>query len=205
MLRTRSWLTLTVAGAWLVVFTASFAFAQDKPGAMAKEQQEMMDAMTKAATPGPNHKLLASMAGEWTIVNRMWMDPGAPPTESKGTASYEMMMGGRYLHGHYKGVMMGMPFEGVGVTGYDNVSQKFQALWIDNFGTGIMYMTGTYDPNAKALTFVTDMDDPMQPGTKVGIREVIRLLSPDQRVMEMYQNRSGKEMKMMEITYTRAK
>jgi hypothetical protein len=199
--------------AWSVVvcFVAlslpALASAQDKPAApkMSKEEQAMMDAMMKAATPGENQKMLASLVGNWSFDQTMWMDPAAPPTKSTGTASYEMALGGRYLHGSAKGNFSGMDFEGHGITAYDNVSKQFQAVWVDNFGTGIMFMTGKYDPAAKALTFLSDMDDPMKPGTKVKVREVLRLVDPNKHVMEWYETRAGKEAKTMEIVYTRTK
>ncbi len=182
--------------------------AQDKPpvgttGGMSAEEKAMMDAMLKASTPGANHELLASMAGDWTFTTKMWTDPAAPPTESTGTASYTTLLGGRFIQGEYRGNMMGMPFEGLGITGYDNVSQQFQASWIDNMGTMLMYMTGHYDPSAKSFTFTGQMDDFMKPGTKVKVREVIRVPSSDSQVMEWYEVRGGKETKTMEITYTR--
>jgi hypothetical protein len=155
----------------LVLFVAALA-AQQKPqtGKMSKQEQAMMDAMMKAAAPGENHKLLSSFSGNWTFVNRMWTDPSAKPTESTGSASYRMLLGGRYLQGEAWGTMMGMPFEGMGITGYDNVARRFQSAWIDNLGTTTMFMTGTYDPAAKAFTYTTEMDDVTKPGTRVKVR-----------------------------------
>ena len=186
------------------------AAAQDKPpvgtaGSMTAEEKAMMDAMVKAGTPGPNHELLASVVGDWTFKSRMWMDPSAPPTESTGTVSYASLFGGRYVEGLYKGDMMGTQFEGKGLMGYDNVSRKFQSTWADNMGTMIMFMTGDYDPAAKTITYTGRMNDLMKPGTQVTIRQVVRLTSPDTHVMEWYETRGGKEAKMMEITYSRAK
>ncbi len=48
------------------------------------------------------------------------------------------------------GKMMEMPFHGIGTEGYDNVRKKFMASWIDNMGTGILLMEGTYDALRKA-------------------------------------------------------
>ena len=134
----------TVAVCLLV---SASAFAQDKPpvgtsGGMSPEEKAMMDAMVKAATPGPNHQLLASVAGDWAFKSRMWMKPSAPPSESTGTVSYTTQLGGRFVEGMYRGEMMGMPFEGRGLMGYDNVSGQFQSTWADNMGTTIMLMTG---------------------------------------------------------------
>jgi hypothetical protein len=100
---------------------------------------------------------------------------------------------------------MGMPFEGLGLMGYDNTSGRFQTSWVDNMGTMIMYMTGQYDPAAKSITYTGQMDDIVKPGTKVNVRQVIRLVSHDSHVMEWYETRDGKEAKIMEITYSRAK
>ena len=207
MLHTRrSAVRLAALGCLAVLVLAPAALAQDKPaGGMSKEQLAMMEAMQKAGTPGENHKLLASMTGDWAFVNRMWMDPAGPPTESNGTASYMMLLDGRFLVGHYQGTMMGMEFDGRGVTGYDNTTKQFQSVWLDNFGTMMMFMTGTYDPTAKAFTYLSEMADPVAPATRIKIREVIRLESPDRHTMEWYETRGGKEMKTMEIVYTRKK
>ena len=207
MLHTRrSAVRLAALGCLAVLVLAPAALAQDKPaGGMSKEQLAMMEAMQKAGTPGENHKLLASMTGDWAFVNRMWMDPAGPPTESNGTASYMMLMDGRFLVGHYQGTMMGMEFDGRGVTGYDNTTKQFQSVWLDNFGTMMMFMTGTYDPTAKAFTYLSEMADPVAPATRIKIREVIRLESPDRHTMEWYETRGGKETKTMEIVYTRKK
>ncbi|MFB3853724.1 MAG: DUF1579 domain-containing protein [Vicinamibacterales bacterium] len=182
--------------------------AQDPPvgtAGMSAEEKAMFDAMMKASTPGPNHEMLTSLAGEWTFKNKMWMKPSEPATESTGTVNYSELLGGRFLQGNYRGDMMGMPFEGIAVMGYDNINKKFQASWIDNFGTAIMYMAGEYDPAAKAIVYRGEVDDMMKPGTKVKIREVVRIDSPDSHTMEWYELRDGKETKTMEIVYTRKK
>ena len=174
-----------------------------KEKAPTAEQQAMMQAWQKAATPGPNHKLLASLTGRWVFSTKMWMEPGAPPESSTGTAIYTPLMDGRYIQGEYKGTFGGMPFQGLGLTGYDNVAQHFTATWADNMGTSIMLMTGHYDPAAKVFTYKGDMDDMMKPGTKVKFRQVVKVQSDDAHTMEWYETRGGKEIKTMEITYTR--
>ncbi len=192
------------------LLVAASAFGQDKPpvgtsGSMTAEEKAMMDAMVKAATPGANHQLLSSVAGDWTFKSRMWMNPSAPPSESAGTVSYTTLLGGRYVEGLYRGEMMGMPFEGHGLMGYDNLAGQFQSTWVDNMGTAIMLMTGQYDEAAKTLTYKGEMCDVMDPAKKVPVRQVVRLVSPDSHVMEWYETRNGKETKMMEISYSRAK
>jgi Protein of unknown function (DUF1579) len=176
---------------------------ETKAKAPTAEQQAMMQAWQKAATPGPNHKLLASLTGQWAFTTKMWMEPGAPPESSTGTASYTPLMDGRYIQGEYKGTFGGMAFQGLGLTGYDNVAQHFTATWADNMGTSIMLMTGSYDPATKTFTYMGDMDDMMKPGLKVKVRQNVKILSDDSHVMDWYETRGGKEIKTMEIAYTR--
>jgi hypothetical protein len=199
-----------VATAAVCLLVCANALAQDKPpvgtsGGMSAEEKAMMDAMAKAATPGPNHQLLASVAGDWAFKSRMWMNPSAPPSESTGTVTYTTLLGGRYVQGSYRGEMMGMPFEGRGLMGFDNVSGQFQSTWVDNMGTSIMLMTGEYDEAAKTLTYKGEMPDIANPAKKVSVRQVVHLVSPDSHVMEWYETRDGKETKTMEISYTRSK
>jgi Protein of unknown function (DUF1579) len=176
-----------------------------KPKTPTAEQQAVMEAWQKAATPGSNHKLLASLTGPWTFTTKMWMQPGAPPESSAGTAVYTPLMDGRYIQGVYKGTFGGMAFQGLGLMGYDNVAGHFTSTWADNMSTSIMLMNGNYDPALKTFTYTGDMDDVMKPGIKVKVRQIVRVLSDDSHVMEWYETRGGKEMKTMEIAYIRQK
>ena len=193
----------------LTAALAAPALAQDKKPAaappMSKEQQAQMDAMMKAMTPGVQHKRLGELAGEWTFTNKMWMDPSAPPTESTGTSTNRLIMGGRYLQTEQRGVFSGMPFEGVGTMAFDNVTQKYYMSWIDNMSTGLMVSTGTYDPAKRAYTYLADMDDPTRPGIKLKTREVLTVIDANSHRIDWYQAEGGKETKTMEIVYTRKK
>ena len=40
---------------------------------------------------------------------------------------------------------MGMSFEGMGVTGYDNLKGKYDTIWMDNMASGMMHGTGSFD------------------------------------------------------------
>ena len=159
----------------------------------------MMKAMMDYATPGDKHKWLASMDGEWTTETKMWMDPAAPPSTSTGTVTNRMVMGGRYQQGTYKGQMNGMPFEGVSTLGYDNAEKVFVSTWMDNMGTGIMYMKGKMDDATKTINFNGTMVDPAT-GKECKVREVVSFPDDKTQKMEMYGDQGGKEMKWMEMT-----
>lgn len=169
---------------------------------MSPEEMAMMKAWEEAMTPGPEHEMLASMAGDWSLEVTSWMDPAAPPEVSQATAHREMILGGRVLSEHVNGTMMGQPFEGMGTTGYDNVTDKYWSTWMDNMGTGMMMSTGTYDADSKSMTMTGEYPDPMSGGMKTS-KMVMRQEGDDREVMEMYEMRGDQEVKTMEIVFTR--
>jgi hypothetical protein len=166
----------------------------------AAEMQEMM----KLGSPGEHHKRLGNFVGHWTTKTKMWMAPGQPPAESAGTMDAEWAMGGRYLMAHHRGMMMGMPFEGQEIDGYDNVSGKYVSSWIDNMGTGILNTSGSCDdPDCKVVTLTGEAIDPVSK-EKGAYKEVTTWLGPGSFKFELYwTGASGTSMKIMEMTATK--
>jgi len=185
---------------FLLANSASLLFAQEDETGM---DPEMMKAWQESMTPGPMHEMLANRVGEWKAEVTMWMDPSQPPETSEATTVTESMLGGRYFKSTHTGMMMGEPFEGFEISGYDNVKKEFFNVWMDNMGTGIMVSTGTYDEATNTLTFTGEMTDPM--GNVMNTREVIVPSDKDHSTFEMYVDMGGNEIKTMEIKYTRVK
>ncbi len=173
-------------------------------GAMHSQTPEEMKAWEANMTPGEQHEMLASMDGDWNAKVTMWMDPSRPPSISDATTKNEMIMNGLYQRSTHTGNMMGMPFHGESITGYDNMKKKFVTTWIDNMGSGVMMMEGTYDDASQKVTFTGDMTDPMT-GKNLEIKQVMTMSSPDKHTFDMFIVQDGKEFKNMEIVYTRAK
>ncbi len=166
------------------------------------DMQATMDVYKKLGTPGAPHKVLASMTGSWNTKIKSWMGPGKPPMESTGTSEQKMVLGGRFLQQEFTGEMMGSPFTGIGVTGYDNHTKKYVSTWIDSMGTAILFFEGTAGPDGKTITQETRYDDPVKGPMKW--RSVTRIVDDNTHMFEMYStDKSGKEEKMIEITYTR--
>src|SRR5205085_6861885 len=107
-------------------------------GAMDPQMAEMM----KMAAPGPQHLALKPIVGKWKVSTKSYMAPGEP-TVSEGSCTNSMILGGRFVQQIVKSTMMGMPFEGMGITGYDNMQKMYTFTWLDNMGTQTMSGTGT--------------------------------------------------------------
>jgi hypothetical protein len=190
---------MTLALALLAVVPAS---SQDKK---AEGQPLDLEAYLKLAEPGPQHKLLEPLVGTWTYKAKLWMDPSKPPTESTGTCERKWILGNRYLEEHIKGDEKDRPFAGRGLIGYDNGQKKYVTAWVDNMGSGIMTSTGTADSTGKVFTYHSESFDPVMKKMVKG-RDVLTIESADRHRMEAYRVLpDGKEMKVLELTVTRAK
>jgi hypothetical protein len=166
------------------------------------QDDAMMKAWQSYMTPGDVHKMIAKSDGKWNADVSMWMAPDAPVTKSTAVCENKMILGGRYQQSFYKGTMMNMPFEGMSLLGYDNAKKTFISNWVDNMGTGIMYMEGTWDEATKSINFKGKSIDPTT-GKDIDFREVFKLVDNNNQIMEMYSTANGKEMKTMEIKFSR--
>jgi hypothetical protein len=191
--------TQTMKKITLFIFTIALLTTQSHSFAQSADD---MKAWTDYMTPGPVHEMVAKSNGEWNEEISFWMAPDAPPSKTTASATNKMILGGRYQYSAVSGVMMGMPFEGVSILGYDNAKKIFQSSWMDNFGTGISNMTGTWDEASKTVNFTGTSVDPMT-GNDVNIRQTFRIIDDNNQIIEMFANMNGKEMKTMEIKMTR--
>ncbi|MCE5232818.1 MAG: DUF1579 domain-containing protein [Mizugakiibacter sp.] len=197
--------TLRVAGCIALALSAT-ALADDKtktPPPINAEQQAMADAYQRMGEVRAEHKRLAYFVGNWQARMTTWMDPKAPPQTSEGKSSSEAVFDGRYIQTRHEGTFMGQSYRGEGVLGFDNLRGRYFNTWMDNMSTGIWLAWGSYDAARNAYAFHGQMDDPMKPGAKVPVREVIRIVDPAHYVFEWYETRKGKEAKTMQIEYAR--
>ncbi len=165
-----------------------------------------MQACTEAGTPGKMHDHLAKGVGVWQGQTTMWMGPGMDPMpKSECTSTVTVIMDGRYTKCDMVGEIPGMgAFNGFGITGFDNVSQRFVGTWIDNHSTGIMNGVGDLSADGKVLTWSYTMNCPItrKPAT---VRQIETYTSPTTMSFEMFTTdpKSGKEYKCMHVDFTK--
>ena len=191
----------------MVILGSATATGDDKKAAKAgpPDEKAMMEAMAKAGTPGDAHKKFEPMVGTFETKAKMWMDPSKPAEESSGKTESKWVLGNRFVHEAYEGTFMGQPFSGMGYWGYDNITKKYTGTWMDSMGTAMMNSTGKMDASGKVLTYTSMMNDPMT-GKLCKITEKVTVTDNDHHMLEMWgPDPSGKNYKMMEITYVRKK
>lgn len=95
--------------------------------------------------------------------------------------------------------MMGSPFTGIGVTGYDNHTKKYVSTWMDSMSTTILVFEGTASTDGKTITQESHYDTPFK--GPLTWRSVTEIVDDNTWSFEMFgTDKDGKEEKIMEIT-----
>lgn len=191
----------------LVVWWPLLAFTEENGSPFTQPEQDQAaaaDAWQKATTPNENHTLLGIFVGDWAYNLRSWNEPGAKPQESTGSTQNRWAMGERYLIQQARGSEANNPFEGLGITGFDNIRGQYVSTWIDNTISGLMTAVATYDP--KTSTFKESGTAPGEaPGQKSKpFRAEWKVIDADHSRYTMFSpTKEGKEFKSLEVNYSR--
>ena len=182
--------------------------AAAQPGMPSDAEMAKMMALMQ---PGPEHKVLEGLLGEWEGDVKIWMAPDAPPSTSHGRAKREMALDGRFLIEHIDAdPIMPMPggparFKGMGIFGYNAAEKKYESIWLDNVSTWMSTSTGKYDAAKKIFTFEGDMFDAAA-GKKVHHRDIMDVSNPDRHTSVGYATGpDGNEFKCFEGVFERKK
>lgn len=169
------------------------------------EQQKRMETWVKSMTPGAPHKWLAARAGKFDFAGKFWMEPGAPPQAAKGAAERTLVLGGRVLQEKLTSTLMGMPLDGLGLAGFDNVTGQFWSTWNDSLSTGVRIAGGTCDVAMKACAWKGSYSNP-DTGKVQSVRLELKLDGADREVLTTFEaGPDGKEARSAELVYTRKK
>lgn len=176
-----------------------------KEGKPAWDEAGTVAAINAAMTPGPGQKKLGVMVGEFDVKVRTWLDPAKPPYESMAVAVTKWVLGNRYIETMLTGFIGGEPWSGIGYAGYDNISKKYQATYMDSASTAMDWFTGAMAEDGKSAKLTATIHDAL---TQKLVKAEMRLsISPDgSHVTELWQaTPAGKMVKVMELQYTRRK
>jgi hypothetical protein len=167
----------------------------------AMDPAKMMAMMPK---PGPEHAMLQRDVGVWDCTMTAHI-PGMPPQESKAVET-QRAHGPFFVHGEFKGSMMGQSFTGFGVMGYDPARKVFTSVCHDDVMPYLYKSEGTYDEKTKTLTLRGEGCNPMDPAKTVKSRMVIEYKSADSKKYTMYEDHGdGKEIQTLVIEAARRK
>ncbi len=188
-----------------VTLLGGYAMPQDVEPPSEVDMEAMMQ-WEALMTPGETHKRLDALVGDWTTTTRIYTGgPGSDPMVSEGEAHYNWILGGRFLLQEVKSEMMGIPYTGYGVSGFDNIRNTYVGTWIDSMSTWILTMKGTVDESGKVFTGYGEMDEPDLGVYGRLVKYVTRIESEDRHVFEVFDLHVGEDYKVFDITYERVK
>lgn len=164
------------------------------------DPEAMMQMWQKAMTPSTGHQWLEPMVGSFHARTTFTMMKGGEPSVSEGSSENRWVLGGRYLEQVYRGTSMGMPFEGIGFTGYENAKKRYVGTWMDTFSTGLMSSIGVGKPSARGMEFEAMAHDPSGRVQKFLCKIIIQ--DHDHHSYEMWA-KGPQRFRSMLVEYTR--
>lgn len=180
-------------------------------GAQAQPTQAEVESLQKAIMAGihprAEHARLARLEGTWDMEIRMWSEPGAQPSLSRGTATNRMILGGRFLLSESAGGEGEMRMESMTILGFDGRNEWYTAAGYDNWGTYHVAAQGGFDEARNAI--VMHGSDTIVKGNHTQTWDfVLRTVDDDTYVWEIiftdpWHTKGGPPFRMVEITYRR--
>jgi Protein of unknown function (DUF1579) len=177
-----------------LALAAAWAVAQEKKEAGGRHEADQ---------PGAVHKQMANWAGEYTTSSKFFAKPGQPSEATTGSATIRSILDGRFLSEENAGTLLGQPYTGMHLYGYNNATGKYEATWIYTGSTATMTLTGTSKDDGRTIEYTASID---QKGTRMTLYVVLKHVDDDKFTVELYaKNKDGSKGPTLETTYTRKK
>jgi hypothetical protein len=150
------------------------------------------------------HKLLEKYVGAWDAEVSMAGPPGQPAVKTPGKSTARLTGGGLWLVTDFEGSVMGMPFIGHEVFGYDTTLKQYVVNWVDSMSTG--FSTGELAFDAKNHKLEGSFRGRDEKDAPMTWRQVEIWKDDDTREWTMYRKGADvKESVDLAITYKRHK
>lgn len=149
--------------------------------------------------PGAEHAHLSAMVGTWDTV----MEMGGQ--KFKGAATYKSICSGMWIASDFESELAGVPYQGHGMDGYDQLKKKYIGYWFDSMTSVPMSFEGNFDDDHKVLTMTGTSPGP--DGKPQKFRSTTEMHGQDRMTFQMYivTATSGKEELAFSIEYMRRK
>jgi len=136
-------------------------------------------------TSGSPHHFLAQLAGHWTGISKLWIEPGKLADESPVVGSIQLVLDGRFALYLYQGSIEGEPQHGMFTFGYNTTKDQYEASWLDSYhnNTAIMFCVGS--EREKGFAVLGTYPDPTG-GPDWGWRTEVELIDEDHLAITAY-------------------
>ncbi len=194
-----------IAGAMFAT-AAVVSGGEEGDGEMTAEQAAVMAEWAKIAAPSEAHKHLDYFVGKWKTKTSMYMGgPGSTPMVSDGVSEVKWVLDGRFIMDTHEGTMMGQPYHGIGMTGYDNYRNLYEGSWRSNMGTNTLTMKGARHPETGVFTYYGEMDEPSLKVIGRTVKYVTKIVDKDHYTFDIIDVHARDDYRVISITYERVK
>jgi len=191
------------------------AFALLATAPLAAAEPKAVPPIVARTAPGPGHKALEPLVGDWSVEKQLFVAIGTPahPATSTGMTTHREWIGdGRFLHDVTRGSIGGQPYYRAGFLGFNTMDKRYEWTTADNFTPILMaYHAKTGSGVVLPITMAGTFTDPgvtgeANVGKTIPMRTVIKIESPDKHVFELYFTAPGKpEVLADRMVFTRVK
>ncbi len=195
---TRAWVVV-VAAMGLAGWFGRAAFSGDEPKSEGAGGQDTSEQAKALAAPGEMHAWLAKYDGTWDV-RGAFMDEKGARLPAEGTATFRMILGGRYSEQTFSTLVGGKPFDGHGIVGYDNLKKQFFNYWFDSWST---YTFPAFGQRSEDGTSVTLSGTWEFPGLQMPFKHVYTWVDDDHVTFRLLGTIQGQEMEIALLHYTR--
>ena len=182
----------------------------------AQDMRAMMQQWIKSTKPSDHHKALEGSIGTWDTTTKIWMEgPAGEPVVTPGVAESKWVLDGRFVMEEMKsefplaamsgGQAKNIPWNGMGIFGYDNFRNMYVGFWADTMGTQLLTMKGMASPDGKTFTYYGEMDEPEMGVIGRTVKYQTKIIDNDTHVFTIYDLHAGDNYKTVEVTYKRKK
>lgn len=149
--------------------------------------------------PGPSHKILNALVGEWSVEITSLSAPSAVPDRSTGSSHTSWILGDRFLEERFQGD----GYEGLGMIGYDRGARLFTTIWMDSLTTATAVSRGEFSPVTNTFDLYGEVYDPLL-GRPKETHTQIMIISPNQYEVRMLDAApNGERFNPLKLVYRR--
>ncbi|HEX9082204.1 MAG TPA: DUF1579 family protein [Holophagaceae bacterium] len=175
------------------------------PPAFTPVDPKVLQGWMSEGTPVAEHARLRDYVGTWTTQQTDWLPSGRAWNQAAGTATFHLVLGGRFVQEDYTTTLDGKPFHALGLMGFDRQKKAYNSLWMDDLNTGFIALDGTFDGTGRVLTLLGGIPaGGSDSASAAAWRVVDTWWDPDHHAVIWWgRGAAGQPVKLSQILYTR--
>jgi len=191
----------------LVALGHALAVSEEDPMQPSPERMKRIQEIT---SPGKQHEAMKYFLGRWEVRARLSMPSPAGVKESPPetmVSTFEWVIPGRWMSESLEGSLMGHPYRGYLIHGYDNHTKNHVSCGVSNMDTAMNLFRGVQvDPADQVSTQYGTINEWMDDTFNKPVKVVVRRVDDDHFDTEIWDLQIGEQgHPVLKFHYTRSK